>query len=609
MGSSVSYVITVFNTGNTTLVTVPLEDTFDAAYLGYVNAIPVPEVIDNANGMLRWNDITGAGVMLPGGSKVLVVTFITKKSTDALTNKQTNNVAVVTGAQDDKGNTLPDKQDQAPVRITDPAIGIFKTTTSPTNGIVALNGEIVFTIRVSNLGDTTLVNIPVEDTYEANIIEFVRTSISTPSVNTSGSNGTLNWADITASLGDLAPGAFVEFTVTFRLISLDETVNTASTGIATDENGDKVDPVSGLSPANVFPAGTFKLWAPVLLGVPAASPTPTPTSVPIIGTGEEECPPAGCPVDTLIHPKGLAVHEGQQMLYITSRDTNTLIKYNPATNRVVTTVPTGAEPWDVVINEGANGGTGEIYVSNFASGDVWVYNATTLAVVKVISVGQYPAIMEIFPDINTVAVVVRKLNSVAIIQDHNVVQYVSSGGAGPFGLASDKVNKQLIVTNRDTGNAWIIYKDGGSWRLNDRSEMKDYGNTERTQPFEVAYNPNNNRIYITYMMPNGRWYVDVIEKRSMTDLRTMATIRVGDSGSDRNPDVGGTGMAINPDSNNLFVADTAAGTVTVIGPGNTVVGTVNVGTDPYEIAVNRGTQTVYITLRVLNKLSKLTDGF
>ena len=604
MGTTVSYVITVINTGNTTLVTVPLEDTFDAEYLGYVNAIPVPDTTDNTNGKLRWDDITGTGVMQPGESKVLAVTLITKKSTDALTNKQTINVAVVIGAQDDKGNTLPNKQDQAPVRITDPAIGISKRTTSPANGIVTLNGEVEFTIRVSNLGDTTLVKIPVQDIYEANIIEFVSTSISTPSVNTNGSDGTLNWADITTDLGDLAPGASVEFTVTFRLISLQDTVNRASTGIAEDENGDKVNPVSGSSDANVIAAGTFKLWAPVLFGVPEPTPTPTPTGTPG-GQGEPECPPAGCPVDTLIHPKGLAVHEGLQMIFVASRDTDTLIKYNPATNSVVATVASGDEPWDVVINEGLN----EVYVSNYASKDVWVYDANTLVVKKKIHVGPNPMMMEIFPDINTVAVIVRGLNGIAIIENGNVVQYMPTGGTGAFGFASDPVNKQLIVGNRDTGNVWIIYKDGGNWRLGDGSEMKNFGGMERTGPFEIAYNPNNNRIYVISMRPSGTWFVDVIEKQSMTSLVTLATVDVGSSGSDRDPNVGGAGIAVNLTTNNVFVADTADGTVTVIGENNQVLSTVTVGPDPFEIAVNDDTQTVYVTLRAGNRLVKFADIF
>ncbi|HRJ41566.1 MAG TPA: SdrD B-like domain-containing protein, partial [Caldilineaceae bacterium] len=328
VGSTISFVITVINTGNTTLVTVPLEDIYNADYLGYVNAIPVPNLVDNSAGKLRWNDITGSGVMLPGESRVLAVTFLAKKSTNLLPNKQTVNVAKVSGAQDDKGNTLPDKQDQAPVRITDPKIGINKTTTSPT-GPVDLNGEILFTIRVTNLGDTTLVKIPVQDLYEANIIQFVRTNISAPSVSVVGSNGTLNWTDITTDLGDLAPGASVQFTVTFKLISLEDTVNVVSTGISTDEHGDKVDPVGGQSPAPVAANVPKKLYLPMLSGMPPVEPTPTPTLTPTptetppSGSGDPDCPPNGCPVAGLFHPKGIAVHEGMQMIFLTSRDTNT----------------------------------------------------------------------------------------------------------------------------------------------------------------------------------------------------------------------------------------------------------------------------------------------
>jgi DNA-binding beta-propeller fold protein YncE len=47
----------------------------------------------------------------------------------------------------------------------------------------------------------------------------------------------------------------------------------------------------------------------------------------------------------------------------------------------------------------------------------------------------------------------------------------------------------------------------------------------------------------------------------------------------------------------------------VIGPNNTVIATIPVGTDPYEIAVNRKTQTIYVTLRAINKLAKFADGF
>ena len=280
--------------------------------------------------------------------------------------------------------------------------------------------------------------------------------------------------------------------------------------------------------------------------------------------------------------------------------------FNPATNSVVATVPAGDEPWDVVIDEA----TAEIFVSNFGSGDVWVYDANTLAVKKKIGVGPNPAMMDFFPFVHTVAVVVRGYNAVAMIQDGRVIQHLDSGGAGPYGIAADPLNNQLIVTNRDTGDAFVYYRAGdGSWKMDPGSRLSDFGNTPRTQPFEVAYNWNNQRIYITFMMPNGDWYVDVFVKESTNRIQRIGTVRVGNSGSDRDPNVGGSGLVVNPETNNVFVTDTADGTVTVIGPDNTVKATVPVGTDPYEIAVNRETQTVYVTLRAGNRLAWFEDKY
>ena len=102
--------------------------------------------------------------------------------------------------------------------------------------------------------------------------------------------------------------------------------------------------------------------------------------------------------------------------------------------------------------------------------------------------------------------------------------------------------------------------------------------------------------------------MDVFEKNP-DSIRRIATIHVGNSGSDRDPNVGGSGLVVNPETNNVFVTDTAAGTVTVIGPNNTVVATIPVGTDPYEVAVNRTTQTIYVTLRAVNRLVKVEDSF
>ncbi|RME53685.1 MAG: YncE family protein [Caldilineae bacterium] len=567
--------------------------------------MPAPDVVNATNGQLHWNDLTGSGVLKPNESIVIAVGFIAKASTDKEPNKQTINVAIVSGATDVNNVVVPDRQDDAPVRITNPAIGISKRTTSPANGIVALGEEVVFTIRITNKGDTTLVKIPVQDIYEANILEFVRTNISAPDrVSVQGNAGELFWDDVTTDLGDLAPGASAEFQVTFKLIAEQHTVNLVNTGTSIDENGDTVDPVTGESDANVEPAQPpkFDIFVPIVTNPSKETPTPTPT--PPSGTGEEDCPPGGCPIDSLIHPKGIAVHDGQQMIYVTSRDTDTLIKFDPSTNKVVGTAPTGDEPWDVVVNENTN----EIYVSMFASRSVWVYDANTLAVKAKIDVGENPALMEILPDLNTVAVVVRGINGVALIKGHSVQQYMPAGGRGAYGIAADPVNNHIMVMNRDTTNGWILYLENGSWRFSDAVELRVGNESARRSPFELAYNPNNNRLYALYISEN-EWFVDVFEKKSLTEVVRIATIPVGNSGTVKDPNVGGTGLAVNLKTNNVFVANTADGTVSVIGPNNQVLDTVTVGPDPYELAINPTTQYVYVTLRAGNKLAKFFDGF
>ena len=55
-------------------------------------------------------------------------------------------------------------------------------------------------------------------------------------------------------------------------------------------------------------------------------------------------------------------------------------------------------------------------MSNFASGDLWIYNATTLAVEKKITLGGNPALMEILPGLDTVFVVVRGTDRIGVIQ-------------------------------------------------------------------------------------------------------------------------------------------------------------------------------------------------
>ncbi len=252
VGQEVSFTITVTNNGETELTQAPLTDIYDATYLQFLSATPGAD--SNTPGQLGWNDVTGTGNLAPGQSITVRVTFRALASTDSLPNKQTVNRAVVEGAQDIFQQSVPRREDDASVRITDPRVAISKSLTEPADGVVTLGQEITFTITIQNQGDTRLDVIPVEDLYEAQVLEFLRTDISAPQVTVNGNDGRLFWSDVTTDLGDLAPGQSLSFTTVFRLIKAVHTVNLVRlVPDVLDEFGDPVNPAQGESSVDIVP--------------------------------------------------------------------------------------------------------------------------------------------------------------------------------------------------------------------------------------------------------------------------------------------------------------------------------------------------------------------
>jgi len=99
-------------------------------------------------------------------------------------------------------------------------------------------------------------------------------------------------------------------------------------------------------------------------------------------------------------------------------------------------------------------------------------------------------------------------------------------------------------------------------------------------PQGVAVDPNTNRIYVANSGSNN---VSVIDGASNT---VVATVAVGS-----NP----RGVAVNPTTNHIYVTDNFSSNVSVIdGASNTVVATVAVGMSPQGVAVNPNTNRIYV---------------
>jgi len=93
-GATISFTIRITNTGTAWIVYLPLELTYQTAYLSYLNATPASD--DNADdGLIRWRDLVASyGALAPGAAVQVVANFTARADTSRLPGMRT----VVTAA-------------------------------------------------------------------------------------------------------------------------------------------------------------------------------------------------------------------------------------------------------------------------------------------------------------------------------------------------------------------------------------------------------------------------------------------------------------------------------------------------------------------------------
>lgn len=463
----------------------------------------------------------------------------------------TTNTAVATGL-DPLGNTLT-VSDTSTVDVVAPAIALDKVGSRLT---VQPGETVVYTFTVTNPGDRPLFNVVLVDD-KCSPVTFVGGDVNSDNI-----------LDLT------------EIWV-YRCSAV---ITTHTTNTATVTGQDAEGNVVTAQDRWYVQLGLYYL--PIIV-----SPPPPPAPCP---------PPDGCPIAGVDHLKGLAVHEGLDRLYITSRNNDRLLVVDPYDNLVKAQAATGDQPWGVVVDEDS----GRIYVSNFASSDVWVYDVATLNVLARISVGGQPALMAILPDLDTVFVVVRDQSRIAVIQGLAKITDLESGGSGPYGIAADPLNQRFFVAHRDSGHLVSFAHNNGVWQRSAGPLLSD-GRTI----FDIAYNPANNKLYMVYADSAGDWFIDVWKPEigpAWGQIRTG--IAVGSGGDLTSPLVGGTGIEVSRRTGKLYNVNTGAATLTVIdGVNNGIQATIGLGADPFPIAINARTGTVFIGLRESGRIVKIDE--
>jgi YVTN family beta-propeller protein len=303
-------------------------------------------------------------------------------------------------------------------------------------------------------------------------------------------------------------------------------------------------------------------------------------------------------VPGLHYPKDLAVNPTNHRVYITSRDSNSLIVIDGAGYGLLASANVGIQPWGVAVNPLTN----KVYVANFASGNVLVLDATTLAFVKNIPVGPNPTFVRINQDTNRIFVVLYGTSRLVVINGANdtIEANVPTGGGAAWGLAVNANLNRVYVSNRDSGTVTTLDGNNG-WSVRSDETFAPCG-VVGASPYALAFNPVNNKLY-NACAPHGNVNRAVVFRAETDGLTPLAVLPIPSGGAD-----GGGGIAIVPETGNAYFTNAASNSVSIIGgASDTVEFTWQVGANPFGAAADPTLHKVFVGNRLDNTLTVISD--
>jgi DNA-binding beta-propeller fold protein YncE len=353
-------------------------------------------------------------------------------------------------------------------------------------------------------------------------------------------------------------------------------------------------------------------------------------AMPAVATGTDVAAGAAHPqIKVGGFPSGIALDPVTDTIYVGNGTTNTLSLIDGKTcnagdasgcGQHVTAATAGIDPIGVAVDKATN----SVYVANF-SGTVAVVDGRRCqasntsgchAAPATVRVGANPQFLAVDEKTDTIYVANSGDNTVSVIDGKRCAlgscgrpRASVSVGPGPFAVAVNEATGAVYVA--DFGAARVSVIDGRTCNARIVSGCRQHATSVNVgqTPGGIAVNSRTNTVYVTGEVSGD---VSVIDG-------TTCNARVT-SGCRKRPvhvlaGLGARGIAINEATDTVYVANTAANSVSVI-DGSTCnaedhggcgrIGVqARVGLSPRRVAVDEVTNTVYVTNALSNSVTML----
>ena len=242
-------------------------------------------------------------------------------------------------------------------------------------------------------------------------------------------------------------------------------------------------------------------------------------------------------------PSGVAIDHETNLVYVASRNSDTVTVIDSATNKVVDIITVGPEPWDMAVNSD----THVIYTVNRSPGTVSVINGTTNEVVATLDYSEYGT---------------RSVQSIAVNMETNKVY--------------------VLLNNGPARQALVSVIDGASNEIESTFKVADlkpdYDVLESTRA--IAVNSKMNMVYVT----RDSGALLVIDGSDNRVVNTIATGRMPNS------------IGVNEQTDMIYMSNFASQSISVIdGSTGEKVEEMTTFLDPQQMEVDKETNTIYVT--------------